>query len=125
MTGGIESPKITRQKPPINNRLRRQFRIVKVAGHDRLATNTNLADALGVGLSYTYLHSRKRLANSSRSKRFQVVDGNRRPRFCEAVTIRHGDSKVIKELQCFRLRKRTADYDRAEFPSERTVNLFQ
>ena len=76
-------------------------------------------------LTMRSFHAGKWLPDGVRSKRFEVVDGDRGASFRQAIAIRDRDAEIVKELKRLRLRERAADNDRAEFAAERIVDLLQ
>ena len=91
--------------------------------HDGLALGGHFADALSIRIQDAKLNSRQRLANRVSAKRFQIVHGEHSPRFSQAVTVRHGNSKIVKELKRRWIYESAASEHGKQFSSKGLVNL--
>src|SRR5262249_48061191 len=88
----IEAAQVACVQPAVDDGLGSEFGIVEVTSHDRLAANTDLADALRVGTDTFQFHTGQRLTDSVRTKGLEIVDGDRSARFRKAVAICYGDA---------------------------------
>src|SRR4030095_2421807 len=125
VTFGVEPSDIAGAEPAVDDGFGGEFRFMQIAGHDGLAANLNLADAVGTGISNADFHAWKRLSDGVRAKRFQIVDGDRGAGFGEAVAVSDGNADVIEKLQSLRLGERATDNDGAELASKGGVTVLQ
>ena len=122
MAAALEPAQIARQKPAIDNGFQRQFRIVEIVRHHRLASHSDFADAVGVRTQNSQLDSRQRLADRVGAERLQIVERERRARFGEAVSIHHRNAEIVEELHGRRLHERAAGNQRQQLAAKSAVN---
>jgi len=102
MTRAVEAPEVAGHQPAVNDGFRSEFRLIQVARHDGFASNGNFANTVDGRIHNAHFHPRQRLANGIRAKRFQVIDGDRRTRFREPVSVGDGNPEVVEKLQRLR-----------------------
>src|SRR5437588_1607640 len=125
MTRAVEAAKVTGQEPAVDDRFRREFRLIQVARHDCLAANRDFADAVDGGVHDAYFHPGQRLANGIRAKRFQIVDRDGRPGFRESISVGDGNSEIVEKLQRLWFGEGATDDDGAKLSTKRFMDLLE
>src|SRR5258708_10082756 len=99
MASGVEAAQVSSHQPAVNDGFSRELRIVQVAGHHRLTSHDNFADSVCGCIYNADFHAAQRLAYSIGAEWLQVIDGDGCARFRKAVTVRDGNSQIVKKLQ--------------------------
>ena len=104
----VKSPQVSGQEPAIDDGPCRQFGVVQIVRHHRLAVSRNLPDPVRIGIQHPQFDPGQGLAYGIGAKWLQIVDGKHRASLGETVAIRDRNSQIIKKLQRGRFHERPA-----------------
>ncbi len=117
--------KVTGQKPTVHNRLRSQFGVVQIAGHNRLAAHGHFSNSVRIGLGDFHFDAGQGAPDRVRAKGLEIIDRNNRARLGETISVGDGYAEALKEFQSGGFREGASDKQGAQLAAERLVNLLQ
>ena len=125
MAGAVEAAQVTGQQPAVHDGFGRQLGIVEIVRHDGRALGRDFADAVCIRVQDAQFDSGQRLADGVGAKRLEVVHGQHRAGFGQAIAVGDRNSKIVEELRRRRLDECSAGDQRQQFAAEGLVHLRQ